>query len=166
MRLGQSVDDPPGDIDANLGALWIPETDIQAFAADLFGVAAETVSIAHLPTDALWSVETGLEAVRSVAATTDYGTARANGVGLLEQALNLKSPTMYDVCERDGKEERVLNQEETLAAREKQKHVKERFRAWIFADPDRTERLVRRYNDLYNNLRIRRLTAPTCPFRA
>ena len=40
-----------------------------------------------------------MAAVRSVAATTDYGTERANGVGLLEQALNLKSPTIYDVVE-------------------------------------------------------------------
>ena len=50
----------------------------------------------------------------------------------------------------------MLNQEETLAARDKQKAIKERFRAWIFADPDRTERLVRLYNDIYNNLRLRR----------
>src|SRR3989441_4599832 len=128
LRLVQPEDVLPGDIDANLGAPWIPETDIQAFAADLFGVAADTVSIAHLPTDAVWSVETGLEAVRSVAATTDYGTARANGVGLLEQALNLRTPAIYDVFERDGTEERVLNQEETLAARDKQKAIKERFR--------------------------------------
>src|SRR5438034_11357028 len=54
-----------------------------------------------------------------------------------------------------GKEERVLNQEATLAAREKQKLIKERFRSWVFADPDRTERLVRLYNDTYNNLRPR-----------
>ena len=31
------------------------------------------------------------------------------------------------MVEHDGKEERVLNQEETLAAREKQKRIKERF---------------------------------------
>ena len=39
LRLVQPEDVLPGDIDANLGAPWIPETDIQAFAADLFGVA-------------------------------------------------------------------------------------------------------------------------------
>ena len=55
----------------------------------------------------------------------------------------------------DGKEERVLNQEETLAAREKQKQIKEQFKGWLFTDPDRTERLVRLYNDTYNNLRLR-----------
>ena len=42
-----------------------------------------------------------------------------------------------------------------MAAREKQKQIKERFRAWVFTDPDRTERLVRLYNDLFNNLRSR-----------
>jgi N12 class adenine-specific DNA methylase len=50
---------------------------------------------------------------------------------------------------------RVVNQEAALAAREKQKLIKEKFRSWIFADPERTERLVRLYNDTYNNLRPR-----------
>ncbi|HJX80021.1 hypothetical protein, partial [Glutamicibacter sp.] len=30
---------------------------------------------------------------------------------------------------------------------DKQKAIKERFRTWIFAEPDRTERLVRFYNE-------------------
>jgi hypothetical protein len=36
LRSVQPEDVLPGDIDANLGAPWIPETDIQAFAAELF----------------------------------------------------------------------------------------------------------------------------------
>jgi N12 class adenine-specific DNA methylase len=155
LRLVQPEDVLPGDIDAHLGAPWIPEADMQAFAAALFGVPLDAVQIAHLKKDALWSVEPGLDAVRSVAATTDYGTERANGVWLLEQALNLKTPVIYDTVLTDGKEERVLNQEETLAAREKQKRIKEQFKGWLFTDPDRTERLVRLYNDIYNNLRLR-----------
>src|SRR5205807_8876269 len=121
-----------------------------------FSAPRERCSGAHRTREAPWSLDAAITTTRSVAATTDYGTARADGVGLLEQALNLKSPTIYGVFERDGKEERVLNQEDTLAAREKQKHIRERFRAWIFADPDQTERLVRRYNDTYNTLRLRR----------
>src|SRR6516162_9728087 len=42
-----------------------------------------------------------------------------------------------------------------MAAREKQKLIKEHFRSWVFTDPERTERLVRIYNDTYNNLRPR-----------
>src|SRR5260370_10610817 len=42
-----------------------------------------------------------------------------------------------------------------MAAREKKKLIKEKFRSWVFTEPDRTERLVRIYNDTYNNLRPR-----------
>src|SRR6266566_9909934 len=67
----------------------------------------------------------------------------------------MKTPTIYDTISNGDREERVINQEDTLAAREKQKLIKERFRSWLFSDPDRTERLVRIYNDIYNNLRPR-----------
>ena len=155
LRAVQPEDVLPGEIDANLGAPWIPASDIEAFAAELFGVPSSSIRIGHFKKDALWSVDADVSVKASVTASTDYGTDRVGGVALLEQALNLKIPTVYDVFEHDGKEERVLNQEATLAAREKQKAIKERFRAWIFADPERTERLVRLYNDTYNNLRLR-----------
>ncbi len=155
LRDVQPEDVLPGDIDANLGAPWIPAADIQAFAADLFKVPPASVPVAHLEKDAVWSLEPAYDAKASVAATADFGTARANGTWLFDLALNMKSPTIYDTVRSGDREERVVNPDETLAAREKQKLVKERFRAWVFAEPDRTERLVRLYNDTYNNLRPR-----------
>ena len=154
LRKVQPEDVLPGDIDANLGAPWIPERDIQAFAADLFHVDPSSVPVAHLKKDAVWSIEADYAAKASVAATSEYGTARANGTWLLELALNMKSPTIYDP-DPDDPDKRVVNQEATMAAREKQKLIKERFRSWVFTDPERTERLVRIYNDTYNNLRPR-----------
>ena len=41
------------------------------------------------------------------------------------------------------REERVVNQEATLSARDKQSQIKARFRSWVFSEPERTERLVR-----------------------
>jgi N12 class adenine-specific DNA methylase len=155
LRRVQPEDVLPGDIDANLGAPWIPEGDIQAFAADLFRVEPSSVPVAHLHKDAVWSLDADYAARQSVAATSEYGTPRANGTTLLELALNMKTPVIYDVISHGDREERVVNQEATLAAREKQKLVKDRFRSWVFADPERTERLVRIYNDTYNNLRPR-----------
>src|SRR5205807_4885474 len=137
----------PGDIDPHRGAPWIPEGDIQAFAADLFRVEPESVEVGHLPRDAVWSIGADYAALQSVAATSEYGTARANGTWLLELALNMKTPTIYDIIQDGDREERVINQEATMAAREKQKLIKERFRSWVFSDPERTERLVRTYND-------------------
>ena len=155
LRQVQPEDVLPGDIDANLGAPWIPASDIQAFAAELFGVAPSAVPIGHLKKDAVWSVEAGHAAEASVAATAEYGTARANGTWLFELALNMKTPVIYDTIQGPDGEQRVVNQEETLAAREKQKLIKEKFKSWVFSEPERTERLVRLYNDTYNNLRPR-----------
>jgi N12 class adenine-specific DNA methylase len=155
LRAVQPEDVLPGDIDANLGAPWIPESDIQAFAADLFHVEGDAVPIGHLKKEAVWSIEADYAAKQSVAATSEYGTARANGTWLLDLALNMKTPTIYDTIQNGDREERVVNQEDTMAAREKQKLIKERFRSWVFSEPDRTERLVRLYNDTYNNLRPR-----------
>jgi N12 class adenine-specific DNA methylase len=155
LRKVQPEDVLPGDIDANLGAPWIPESDIQAFAADLFRIDPSSVPIAHLKKDAVWSLDADYAAKASVAATSEYGTARANGTWLLDLALNMKSPTIYDTIQAGDREERVVNQEATMAAREKQKLIKEKFRSWVFTDPQRTEQLVRLYNDTYNNLRPR-----------
>ena len=155
LRQVQPEDVLPGDIDAGLGSPWLPAPDIQAFAAELFRVSPSSVTIGHLKKDAVWSVEAGHAAEASVAATAEYGTARANGTWLFDLALNMKTPVIYDTVRHGDREERVVNQEETLAAREKQKLIKERFKAWVFEEPGRTERLVRLYNDTYNNLRPR-----------
>ncbi|MGE3778701.1 MAG: DEAD/DEAH box helicase family protein, partial [Pirellulaceae bacterium] len=155
LAMVQPPDVLPGDIDANMGAPWIPESDIQAFAAFLFGVEQSAIRIGHLKKDAVWSVDADYAAEHSVAAVSDFGTLRANGTWLFDLALNMKTPVIYDTIRAGDREERVVNQQETMAAKEKQKLIKEKFRSWIFDDPERTERLVRLYNDTYNNLRPR-----------
>lgn len=155
LQAVQPEDVLPGDIDANLGAPWIPESDIQAFATELFKVEPNSIQVGHLKKDAVWSIAADVSAEQSVAATSEYGTPRANGIGLLEQALNMKTPAIYDSIMNGDREDRVLNPEATLAAREKQRQIKEAFRSWVFSDPDRTERLVHLYNDAFNNLRPR-----------
>jgi len=150
----QPEDVLPGDIDANLGAPWVPTEDIQAFIADLLRVELSTLQVDHLAKDAVWSVEGDYAARASVAATSDFGTDRANALWLVEQGLNMKTPVVYDPDPLDPKK-RVVNPEETFAAREKLKQIKERFKSWVFTDIERTERLVRVYNETYNNLRPR-----------
>jgi hypothetical protein len=110
----QPEDVLPGDIDANLGAPWIPVSDIEAFAAHLFHVQPGAIKIGHFKKDATWTVSGDWSASNSVAVMNDYGTHRINGIALLEQALNLRSPTIYDVIRHpDGSEERKINQDDT-----------------------------------------------------
>src|SRR5207247_5243021 len=77
LRGVQPEDVLPGDIDANLGAPWIPANDIQAFAADLFHVEPSSVPVAHLKKDAVWSLDASYAAKASVAATSECDTAPA-----------------------------------------------------------------------------------------
>src|SRR5256886_6749392 len=80
-----------------------------------------------------------------------YGTRRISADALIEDTLNMRTPTIYDTLPDDT---RVLNQTETIAAREAQQKLKDRFAKWLWEDPERTERLARLYNDTFNNIRL------------
>ena len=126
--------------------------DIRDFVAQLIEAEPESVRVSHAEAIATWTLEIDLAARLSVSNTTTHGTARFRASDLIEDALNGRTPTAYDERE-DGS--RVVNQQETIAAREKQQQVKDRFREWVWEDPERAARLAREYNDRFNNLRLR-----------
>src|SRR5207247_1780639 len=82
----------------------------------------------------------------------DWGTDRHSGLELIEDALNLKTPTVYDL---DADKKPVVNPQATEAAREKQERIKERFKGWVWQEDSRRERLLRLYNDTFNHTRLR-----------
>src|SRR5256885_11591746 len=57
--------------------------------------------------DAVWSIAADSTAERSVGATFEYGTSRAGGPSLLELALNMKTPVIYDTVTVGDREQRV-----------------------------------------------------------
>ena len=148
----QPPDLQPGEIEARLGSSWVPATDICGFVAQLLDIAPDNVRVAHAEAIATWTLEINSAARWDVSNTTTYGTARFRASDLIEDALNGRTPTAYDERE-DGS--RVVNQQETIAAREKLQQVKDRFREWVWEDPERASRLAREYNDRFNNLRLR-----------
>lgn len=89
----------------------------------------------------------------SVANATEWGTDRRGALELLDDALNLRTPTVYDHDDRTDRD--VINVPATEAARDKQEKIKERFKSWIWSDDERRDRLVRKYNDEFNNVRLR-----------
>ena len=148
----QPADLQPGEIEARLGSSWIPAADIRDFVAQLIEAAPESVRISHAEAIATWTLEIDPAARLNVSNTTTHGTARFRASDLIEDALNGRTPTAYDERE-DGS--RVVNQQETIAAREKQQQIKDRFREWVWEEPERAARLAREYNDRFNNLRLR-----------
>ncbi|HLG63102.1 MAG TPA: DEAD/DEAH box helicase family protein [Ktedonosporobacter sp.] len=153
LKAVQPKDLNPGDISARLGAGWIPKQDIKAFIGDLLKVNERDVTVAHSSPIASWSVALNGYANLAVSNTTTYATKRTTAASLIEDALNLRTPTIYDYNPSDGT--RTFNQAETLAAREMQQKIKDRFSKWIWEDPQRAERLTRLYNDTFNNIRLR-----------
>ena len=151
LEAAQPEDLRPSQIEARLGASWVPDTDVEAFASSLLG--GNPVEITHSPQVGAWFVNASPEARVSVANTTEWGTARYTAIDLILDALNLKTPTVYDVEPVTLK--RLINATETEGARDKQEKIKERFKAWLWEDDERRERLCRLYNDQFNSDRLR-----------
>ncbi len=151
LKLVQPVDLTAPEIDARLGSTWIPTEDIQQFAEQLLG--EQGIEVSHVPQLGLWVVRASSIIKFSVANTTEHGTDRRSAVELLEDALNLRTPTVYDYDAHSEKD--VINVPATETARDKQEKIKERFKAWIWQADERRERLARKYNDEFNNVRLR-----------
>jgi N12 class adenine-specific DNA methylase len=152
LQAVQPNDLEPGEIEARLGSSWIPPSDVREFVTELLDVPRSSAKIGYAETIATWTVELDYGAKHVVNNTTTHGTARFRASELIEQSLNGRTPTAYDKHE-DGSS--TVNQPETIAAREKQQQLKDRFRDWVWEDRDRAARLAKEYNFRFNNLRLR-----------
>ena len=153
-----------GDIDIRIGATWIPIDYILQFMNETFKTPfrfkpgrfnSKPIEVKYSAITATWSI-TNKSIDKSVTALTTFGTEKRNAYQLLEDALNLRDTKVTKKIElEDGKEKSVLDEKATVAARQKQKAIKEAFKEWIFKDPERREFLVERYNVLFNSTRPR-----------
>jgi N12 class adenine-specific DNA methylase len=141
------------EIDARLGACWIPVKDFETFAQELLGT--EDIRVYFTPQLGTWTIQPGYAAKESVANTTEWGTNRATALELMEDALNVRTPTIYDKIRENNKDKLVVNANATEAAREKQQKIKDRFREWVWQNDERRERLVKKYNEEFNAVRLR-----------
>jgi N12 class adenine-specific DNA methylase len=151
LKSVQPADLNATEIDVRLGASWLPPEDVKQFTHELLNIPSG-VEIGHVHALGTWHLNGDWEARTATANTTDWGTNRYTALELIEDALNLKTPTVYDLNE-DKKP--VVNAEATEAAREKQERIKERFKEWVWSDDSRRERLCRLYNDTFNHTRVR-----------
>jgi N12 class adenine-specific DNA methylase len=152
LKAVQPADLLPGDISARLGSSWIPPSDVRDFICETLGVSKSGVNVTHSGAIATWALTLDYESKDAVSNTTTWGTARAKASELIEDALNGRTSTIYDQIDKDT---RVVNQQETIAAREAQQKLKDKFSEWVWQDEARAQRLARYYNDTFNNLRLR-----------
>ena len=148
------------EISVRVGASWIDPEIYQQFMFELLGTSErlreKKIQLRYSDSSGEWRVQGKNEDSRdNVRVHTTYGTKRVNAYELFEAALNQRDVRVFDKKWIGGEETRVLNEEETTFAQQKQEAICEAFKEWIFKDPERREALCRRYNSIFNATRPR-----------
>ena len=156
------------DISVKLGSHWIDPEYIRQFICEKFnpdwnGRRAMTVQYSKAAGE--WKIEdVNAASKKNYTATNVFGTHRMHAYKILEGILNnsdlqvkdrKKDENGYEMRDDKGNYILVVNQEETKAVRQVANLIKSEFQDWIFKDPDRREKLVQTYNEMYNSIRHR-----------
>lgn len=126
------------EILVNMGAPWIPVSDVQDFITSIQGYGELTAKFS--PLLAKWEVD-------GYGGNPKYNTKGIQLSQLLEAILNNKAIEIYSGTKKDA----VLDKEATDAANVTAEELRNDFNEWLWSDKEREARLVRYYNDNYNN---------------
>lgn len=155
----QPKDLTASEISVRLGATWVPPEIYQQFMFEFLNTpnyAQWRIKVHYSPYTGGWNIEEKSYDRGNVKANSTYGTGRINAYKIIEETLNLKDVRIFDYIEDDeGKRKAVLNKKETAIAQAKQELIKQGFQDWVWADPERREKLTRLYNEKFNSVRPR-----------
>ena len=155
----QPKDLTASEIFVRLGATWVPPEIVEQFMFEFLGTPRYcqwNIKVHYSQFTSEWNIEGKSYDRGNVKAYSTYGTNRINAYKIIEETLNLKDVRIFDYIEDDeGRKKAVLNAKETAIAQAKQEQIKQAFQDWVWAEPDRREKLCRIYNDKFNSLRPR-----------
>lgn len=149
------------EIDARLGATWIPAKYIKDFIIEIFHAPknyfkSKIMDVVYLDKIDKWSINWTVDRYNQTAKVR-YGTQRIHGYRILENCLNLKDCKVYDTIEGpNDTQKKVLNQQETMLAMAKQDEIREAFSSWVYLDYERRKDLEDIYNKKFNSIRYRK----------
>ena len=157
LKKVQPKDLTAAEISVSLGSTWIPVDIVNHFMHETFQTPLyrrNEIKVFYSKVSNQWYISNKrLDSHTNVLTNTTYGTTRINGYEILQASLNLKDIKIFDTkTNADGNDVKVLNPKETTLAQQKQSALKEAFKNWIFKDPSRRDRVVKLYNDMFNNI--------------
>ncbi|GAB2326660.1 UvrD-helicase domain-containing protein [Streptomyces variabilis] len=132
----------PAEIESRLGAAWVSAKYVQQFLREI--LEDDDIQVSNL--GARWSVKGG--DTGSLLARTVWGTQARSAQALASNLLNNQEILVTKKVPPDGQV--VTDRQATAFALAKSKQLDDRFRMWLWEDPDRAETLLRYYNDRYN----------------
>ena len=153
------------DIYITLGSPWVPTDIVDDFITHLLGEVIKNLSqtasaTKHDEQTGIWEIpfKSRYRSTRFAGRSVNtYGTRRLEALTIIEKTLNQKTIAVYDEVNvrNSSKKKKVLNQEDTLLAIEKQRLIIKAFKDWVWLDPKRKERLQRTYEDRYSTNKVR-----------
>ena len=153
------------EISYRLGANWIPEDVVSAFATHLFGAKVKA-TYARGDDTSRWYISSsgGFDSAKIYdewGVKDEGGSYRVSGIDLIEDSLNLKATEVRDKVETEaGNETSVKNPELTLLAHEKQRQLQVAFVQWTRNNDKAARQIENIYNERYNGFVTRTSTAP------
>lgn len=154
---------PAEQIYVTLGSPWLEPKWIDAFVDSLLGPDRRRMGdrgrTTRNPITGEWKLPFQAAYTYSVRAARTYGTVRLNAVEIIEQTLNMKPVRVYDSRYSSSNQSgrmRVLNQEETMAAAEKQRAIQDAFHTFLLSNEERKNELAARYSERYACIRPRK----------
>ncbi|MEI6915631.1 MAG: helicase-related protein, partial [Armatimonadota bacterium] len=155
----QKVQPTPLEIDGinpKTGANWIPPDVYREFIGNLFEVDTDQAPSIHFSTKSgVWTVNDPRHSLGMATANTEvYGVTshegqHVNGATFFELLRHALNGTAPEIWQGSGKD-RTKWPEGTQVARTMLQSIKETFKDWIYADPERAHDLAEHYNNTVN----------------
>lgn len=139
-------DIPYFNIEAKMGATWVPLSDYENYIAHMLGMTDSTGIKVTFP-NGKWKVKLDPIAARRTEATTNYGSKYKSFQTVVSAALSNQTITVK-YKDSDGSEH--VDVQATEEVNEKISKIKEDFATWLWSDPERRVQLEKEYNHAFN----------------
>jgi N12 class adenine-specific DNA methylase len=146
-------DKTPSEITIALGAPFLPVDDLRSFHREVTGADA---ALTYVRGSGLW-LSRLLGEPDPVLNTSTWGTKEMSAAEIFQATLAGRAVVVTKTIRHsDGRIETRVLEAETERAREKQTALRAEWRAWVWRDPERAERLLALYNEKMNRIVERR----------
>ena len=139
-------DIPYFNIEAKMGATWVPLSDYEKYIAHMLGMTDSNGITVTFPSGK-WKVKLDPIAARRTEATTNYGSKYKSFQTVVSAALSNQNITVK-YKNSDGSES--VDVQATEEVNEKISKIKEDFATWLWSDPERRVQLEKEYNHAFN----------------
>ena len=142
---------PFEDIYVAIGAHWLPKRILVEFLREKANNSGLAVGAVYSSAEGRWHIDlrdNSTEALMTL--TNEWSTDRKKAEDIIDAALANKTLRVVDVIYENGKEKRVTNEEQTLAANNLVEKLKRDFKVWVGSTPARAREIEDIYNEKVN----------------